>query len=129
MKRSIIRITESDLHKIIKESVSKIIGMDSDNTEEIIDSIINQIDLDRLVDIGETCIASSMLEGEYFDIDLNEDEDGTYGVQITYMGSPYTDRVKLRQTTMEDLKGAIRKALRMLPNDILTKMGEQNLWQ
>ena len=24
---------------------------------------------------------------------------------------------------------AIRKALRMLPNDILTKMGEQDLWQ
>ena len=54
--------------------------MDSDNTEEIIDKIISQIGLDRLVDIGETCIASSMLEGEYFDIELNEGENGTYGV-------------------------------------------------
>ena len=128
MKKNIIRLTESDLHKIIRESVNMIMENEDFHFDVVINKIMEQIDFDELIKDGETCITASMLHGIYFDIELKKTPDKKYTVQVMYEGLPYTDIAYLKGKTMKDLKEATRETLKTLPTDVLLKMADRNLW-
>ena len=127
MKKKVIRINEGQLRKMIRESVERIIN---ENKNQYINTILDTlVDYDELLSDSETCIASDMRSGEYFDVMLDNTE--TPSISIYYNGSPYTDNIEFNWTGNEeyDIRKALGEALSELDDETLDKMAGRNLWE
>ena len=127
MKQS-IRVNESELKTLIKESV-KMILKESEDKNAYISEIMDTIDFDEILNNGGTCITADMFTGESIDVETNLGE-ATGEVYITYNGQEYSPRIKFAWTgeSMDDIQNAVYKALESLDLDILEKMANGGLW-
>ena len=101
-KKNTIRLTESDLKRIISESVKKIL-----RENQYYEDMIQQIDINELIEMGNTC---------YEDLDIyrvSKKEDGILEIVIynNSNGNEGRARIGLTGDIEEDYYYAIQKAL------------------